>query len=195
MLNWQKAPQPLFSPVPHTWMEDQTANPDLLLLGDTFFLYFRGQQDGHDRIGLARIPVDQFDGKTWHIHPEPVIDVGAVGDWDETHILDPAAIEINGTIFLYYSAVCPGCNRSVCLATSQDGIHFEKSATIRSSLAGPRKLFFTKIYFTSFTGCPGPKISALIFIWQLHPTGFTSSRYRTNRCCRVDRPANGIHIP
>ncbi len=107
-------------------MEDQTANPDLLLLGDTYHLYFRGQQGGHDRIGVASIGRDAFDGFTWNIYPEPIIDVGEPGSWDESHVLDPATVCVDGRIFLYYSAVSPKCPRSICLATSHDGIHFQK---------------------------------------------------------------------
>ncbi len=107
-------------------MESQTANPDLLKMDDTYFMYFRGQQDGHDRIGLATIGKDEFDGKTWEVRPEPVIGVGKPGDWDETHVLDPASVLLDGTVYLYYSAVSPACSRSICLAVSHDGIHFEK---------------------------------------------------------------------
>ncbi len=107
-------------------MESQTANPDLLRIGDTYHLYFRGQQSGHDRIGIARRPVERFDGVTWEIRDDPVIDVGAEGSPDELHALDPATVLVDGTIFLYYSAVSPTCSRSVCLATSRDGIAFEK---------------------------------------------------------------------
>ncbi|MFH2000538.1 MAG: hypothetical protein ABIK28_12705 [Planctomycetota bacterium] len=107
-------------------MESQTANPDLLLIGDTYFMYFRGQQGGHDRIGLATIPKEKFDGATWEIRPQPVIDVGKPHAWDEHHVLDPASVVVNGKVFLYYSAVCERCERSVCLATSHDGLHFEK---------------------------------------------------------------------
>ncbi len=117
---------PVFPAVPGTWMESQTANPDLLLIGDTYYMYFRGQEGGHDRIGLATIPVDKFDGVTWDIFPEPVIDVGEKGEWDETHLLDPAAVLVDGMVYLYYSAVCPECDRSICLAVSNDGIHFTK---------------------------------------------------------------------
>jgi len=122
---------PILPAVPGTWMEDQTANPDLLRRGDIYHLYFRGQRGGHDRIGVATIPADQFDGITWHIHPEPVIDVGPPGSWDADHVLDPATVEVNGRVFLYYSAVSPRCPssvapRCVCLATSHDGIHFSK---------------------------------------------------------------------
>ncbi len=107
-------------------MEAQTANPDLLEMDDKYFMYFRGQQGGHDRIGLATIPKKNFDGMTWNIIPEPIIDVGKPGDPDETHVLDPASVLVDKKIYLYYSAVCPTCDRSICLATSTDGIQFQK---------------------------------------------------------------------
>ena len=75
-------------------MEAQTANPDILLIDDVYFMYFRGQQGGHDRIGLATVRESAFDGVTWEIHAEPVIDVGQPGDPDEIHVLDPAALII-----------------------------------------------------------------------------------------------------
>ncbi|MDH3251715.1 MAG: hypothetical protein OEM41_02920 [Ignavibacteria bacterium] len=117
---------PVFPAVPGTWMEDQTANPDLLLIDDTYHMYFRGQQGGHDRIGLATIQKDQFDGFSWSIMPHPVIDVGEPGSWDETHVLDPAAVLINGRVYLYYSAVSPRSDRAVCMAVSDDGVRFRK---------------------------------------------------------------------
>jgi len=130
-MNWRfnRHPgNPVLPAVPGTWREAQTANPDLLLVGDTYHLYFRGQQGGHDRIGVATIPREKFDGATWDIRPQPVIEVGAPGDWDEQHALDPATVCVGGRIFLYYSAVCSRCPRSICLATSVDGIHFVKHA-------------------------------------------------------------------
>ena len=117
---------PVIPSEPGTWRESQTANPDLLLNGKTYFLYFRGQQGGHDRIGLAVVPADSFDGFTWSILPEPVIDVGPAGSWDETHVLDPATVLVNGKVYLYYTAVSPRCDRAVCLAVSDDGVHFRK---------------------------------------------------------------------
>ncbi len=124
---WQRYNgNPIFPAVPGTWMESQTANPDLLDISDKYFMYFRGQQDGHDRIGLASIAKKDFDGKTWNILPEPIIDVGKPGDPDEIHVLDPASVLVDGKVYLYYSAVSPTCDRSICLATSDDGIHFKK---------------------------------------------------------------------
>jgi predicted GH43/DUF377 family glycosyl hydrolase len=124
---WKRyAHNPIFPAKAGTWMESQTANPDLLLNGDTYFMYFRGQQGGHDRIGLATIPHRQFDGVTWNIHPEPIIDVGDPGSWDENHCVDPAAVLVNGKIYLYYTGVNPRVERSIMLAVSDDGIHFAK---------------------------------------------------------------------
>ena len=117
---------PVFRATPGTWRESQTANPDVLLNGPTYFMYFRGQRDGHDRIGVATIPKEKFDGATWDIHPEPIIDVGGPGSWDEHHALDPAAIKFRGKVFLYYTGVSPRADRSICLAVSDDGIHFRK---------------------------------------------------------------------
>ena len=124
---WKRYPHnPIFPAVPSTWMESQTANPDLLLNGDIYYMYFRGQQGGHDRIGVATIPRKQFDGVTWKVHATPIIDVGGQGSWDESHCLDPAAVLANGRVYLYYTGVNPRVDRSVVLAVSEDGIHFTK---------------------------------------------------------------------
>ncbi len=126
---WVRYPgNPLFPAAPGTWRESQTANPDLLLFCETYFLYFRGQQGGHDRIGVATVPRGSFDGVTWRLAEKPVIDVGPKGSWDETHVLDPASIEVDGRVFLYYTAVSARADRAVCLAISDDGVNFHKYA-------------------------------------------------------------------
>jgi predicted GH43/DUF377 family glycosyl hydrolase len=124
---WVRHPHnPVFAATPGTWYEAQCANPDLLIWGETCFMYFRGQRNGHDRIGVATIPKKKFDGVTWNIDPTPVIDVGAPGSWDENHALDPATVVYKGKVFLYYTASSPKVDRSICLATSTDGYRFTK---------------------------------------------------------------------
>ncbi len=120
---------PVFPAAAGTWREAQTANPDLLLLGRTYTMFFRGQRDGHDRIGVATVPQEKFDGVTWNIHPEPVIDVGTPGSWDELHALDPAAILFHGKVFLYYTGVSRRADRAICLAVSENGFDFTKPTT------------------------------------------------------------------
>lgn len=145
---WQRYKNnPVFPAVPGTWMEDQTANPDLLLIDNTYFMYFRGQQGGHDRIGLATIPEKDFDGTTWNIHASPIIDVGKPGDPDETHVLDPASVLVEGKVYLYYSAVSPTCDRSICLATSTDGIHFKKYQKNPIVIGGGPEIFYKDAKF------------------------------------------------
>ncbi|MCX6132738.1 MAG: hypothetical protein NTU47_02895 [Ignavibacteriales bacterium] len=124
---WKRyAGNPVFPAVPGTWRESQTANPDLLLNGSMYYMYFRGQREGHDRIGVATIPKAKFDGVTWNIHPEPIIDVGDPGSWDERHALDPAAVLFHGKVFLYYTGSSPRSDRAICLAVSENGIDFKK---------------------------------------------------------------------
>ena len=127
MFTWVRHPgNPVFAATPGTWRDVQCANPDLLVWGDTCFMYFRGQQGGHDRIGVATIPRKEFDGWTWNIHPSPIVDVGGPGTWDENHALDPATVLYRGKVYLYYTASSPREDRSVCLAVSTDGRHFTK---------------------------------------------------------------------
>ena len=150
---------PVFPAKPGTWMESQTANPDLLLMGDTYFMYFRGQQGGHDRIGVATVPKERFDGVTWDIRQVPVIDVGAPGSWDETHVLDPATVVVEGTVFLYYTAVSPKADRAVCLATSKDGIHFQKYGGNPVLIGGAPEIVLRdgKFYLFFWRSRPGGK--------------------------------------
>lgn len=147
-------------------MDAQTANPDLLRVGDAYHLYFRGQQGGHDRIGVGTIPVEKFDGATWEIRPIPVIDVGGIGDWDESHVLDPATVRVGGKIFLYYSAVSPRCPRCVCVATSDDGVHFEKYSGNPVVIGGGPEVVWREGRFYLYSWKPVPGSAG----FQLHLT-------------------------
>jgi predicted GH43/DUF377 family glycosyl hydrolase len=157
---WHRHPgNPVFPAVPGTWREAQTANPDLLLIGETYFMYFRGQRNGHDRIGVATIPRDRFDGVTWEIHPEPIIDVGPKGSFDENHALDPAAILFQGKVFLYYTASSPREDRAICLAVSHDGIHFTKYENNPVVIGGaPEVVLRDRVFYLYFwKQVPGKK--------------------------------------
>lgn len=150
---------PVFPAETGTWREAQAANPDLLLKGDTFFMYVRGQRDGHDRIGVATVPQEDFDGVTWTIDPEPVIDVGGPGSWDENHALDPAAILHEGKVFLYYTGSSPREDRAICLAVSDDGIRFVKYEHNPVAIGGGPEVVYrdSTLYLFYWRQVPGKK--------------------------------------
>ncbi len=125
---------PIIQRTPGSFHSLHAANPDILFFKGKYHLYFRGQaEDGHDQIGFAYSGPNTFDGINWVMSSEnPIIRVSRdPADFDSGHILDPATIELNGRIYLYYSAHniawkttnIPSC---IGLATSEDGTYFEK---------------------------------------------------------------------
>lgn len=133
MLPWiRDKDNPIVPVVPGTWKETYTANLDLLEWGDKLFIYFRGNQGGHNRIGVAFAERAGFNGKNWQEYENnPILDVGKPGEFDEGGLLDPSTVLVNGKVFLYYRGHREEkgkCVNGVGLATSDDGIHFEKYA-------------------------------------------------------------------
>jgi predicted GH43/DUF377 family glycosyl hydrolase len=127
VFQWKRnARNPVIPAFTDTWMETQAANPDLLLMGDTYYLYYSGQQQGHNRIGVATIPRNQFDGFTWKFSLRPLINVGAAGSPDEMHCLDPATVLVKSRVFLYYTGVDSLGHQTICLTISSDGTRFTK---------------------------------------------------------------------
>jgi len=154
---WNRFPgNPVFPAATGTWRESQTANPDLLLNAGTYYMYVRGQRGGHDRIGVATIPKEKFDGVTWNINPEPIIDVGGPGSWDERHALDPAAILFHGKVFLYYTGSSPRADRAICLAVSEDGVHFRKYENNPVIIGGGPEVVFRDSSFYLYFWKPVP---------------------------------------
>ncbi len=116
---------PIFRPGGPAWRSRWTANPDLLEHGGEYFLYYRGNNGAFDQIGVATIPANQFDGRTWHdFEGNPVVRSDGKDSYDY-NALDPAVVEVKGLIYLYFSACGNGPDR-IGLAVSKDGFHFRK---------------------------------------------------------------------
>ncbi len=119
-----------------TFYSVHSANPDILLFRDRYFFYFRGQgKDGHDQIGVAYASPQDFDGIHWRMYPgNPIIPVSQdPSDFDSGYILDPAAIELYGIVYLFFTAHRIDWKdwdipSYIGLAISEDGIRFEKHA-------------------------------------------------------------------
>lgn len=123
---WVRIPEVLLPTVPGSWKERYTANADFLDFHGTYFMYYRGTDQEHDRVGVMTCVPEAFDGITWEDYPgNPIIDVGAPDAFDGQNILDPSAVVFNDQVYLYYSGI--GANGGgIGLAISQDGYTFKK---------------------------------------------------------------------
>jgi predicted GH43/DUF377 family glycosyl hydrolase len=124
--SWKRFSEPLIPAVPDTWKDTYTANADLISLGDQYLMYYRGTDKQHDRVGVMSCKKDKFDGLHWDDYSgNPIIDVGRENTFDEVNILDPSAVVVDGTVYLYYSAIGKKAE-TIGLATSEDGFNFTK---------------------------------------------------------------------
>ena len=111
---------------PGTWREGASMTVDVVDRGDKWQIFYVGKKDGQDSIGIATTSKDGFDGASWQDDTRnPILTPGAPGSYDSKHVVDPAAVEWNGQIYLYYSAIGDGPD-SLGLAVSEDGLHFKK---------------------------------------------------------------------
>jgi len=88
------------------------------------FLYWY-QAGGPPRLGLARSP----DGRQWTKHPQPVLDAGPYGSWDERGVADPYVIEAGGHLYLFYLGQDRARRQRLGIARSTDGVTWTKLRT------------------------------------------------------------------
>ncbi len=55
---------------------------------EKYVMYFQGSAGQHWKIGVAF----SSDGKIWDELPDPIIDLGSIGDWDDTHVAGSSVI-------------------------------------------------------------------------------------------------------
>jgi len=103
-------------------------NPAVLKEGDNYFMVYRAEsleEDLTGRLGLAR----SQDGINFVRHPEPVIVPDQ--DFDRFGCEDPRLVKIGDTYYLTYVGNCGRYEMgNICLATSEDLIHWEKHGPI-----------------------------------------------------------------
>ncbi|SFJ79952.1 Predicted glycosyl hydrolase, GH43/DUF377 family [Paenibacillus sp. UNC496MF] len=143
-LSWHHSPHnPVIPASGETWRSVWVANPDVIEFGGRQLLYYRGNgiqpaTDGkrHDRLGVAEIASVTRDniGLRDLNGGEPIVDVGAPGEFDDKDVLDPSAAVFGGKVFVYYSAIGSGPD-CVGLAVSEDGVRFEKAGNIMEGRA------------------------------------------------------------
>ncbi|CAN5469434.1 hypothetical protein BH11ARM2_BH11ARM2_14410 [soil metagenome] len=110
------------------WQARWTANPDLL--GDD--LYYRGSgtlpdrpDELKDRLGVARIVSVGRDGLVLDA-ARMIVDTGREGEFDASDVLDPATVEFQGRVLLYYSGIGASEDAVGLAISDDDGETFRK---------------------------------------------------------------------
>jgi predicted GH43/DUF377 family glycosyl hydrolase len=183
--NWRRdAANPVLPPgLPGAPDATRCMNPFVVRVGDEYRLYYSGGDDaGRQRICLATAPVD---GPTHFTRHGAILDIGAAGAFDAAWCVVPCVHKFGDIWHLYYSGNegsdlglqgFPG----IGLATSSDGVHFEKYSTGPIITGDQTKEFPTnrgiagggtiledsapdgsmryRMYYTLATGTPSPDV-------------------------------------
>lgn len=116
-----------------------TFNPAAIRVGNKTVLLFRAQDRHHlSRIGYA----ESADGVHFQVRPQPVLSPEASYE-KGGGVEDPRVVHINGTYYLTYT----GYNlhdAQLCLATSQDLIHWKRRGIILPAYKGTWNIQWTK---------------------------------------------------
>jgi predicted GH43/DUF377 family glycosyl hydrolase len=120
-LRWTRQKK-LLSPL--GWEGDYiAANGSALRHGDEFLYWYQAGRT--PRIALARSP----DGQGWRREPEPVLELGPRGSWDERGVADPYVVRYGNFFYMYYLGEDRARRQRLGLAQSTDGILWTKLRT------------------------------------------------------------------
>ncbi len=126
---WQKQPAPVLETGPRgSWDERGVADPYVIQLGGTFFLYYLGQDRARQqRIGVAR----SQDGIHWEkLRVNPVLELGENGAFDEDALGEPAAWMSHGSYWMLYTGRDRTGIRRLGLAQSSDGVAWKRQPAV-----------------------------------------------------------------
>jgi len=137
---WRRATSaPILSPQGDGWESAGTFNPAVIIHQGKFVMLYRAQdKDGTSRLGYA----ESRDGIHFTRRSEPVLSPEADYEKDGG-VEDPRLVKIGETYYLTYT----GYNKKdaqLCLATSQDLIHWERKGVILPAYKGHWNVGWTK---------------------------------------------------
>ena len=124
-LAWTKSPaNPLLEPDPSTWEGDYIAANGAVARDESGFLHwYQAGERNRTQIGLAR----SADGISWTKTPEPVLETGPPGAWDESALGDPYVFACGSEYYLYYLGQNRFGIQRLGVARSADGVIWQKS--------------------------------------------------------------------
>jgi predicted GH43/DUF377 family glycosyl hydrolase len=126
-VRWEKAPEPVMETGPRgAWDERGVADPYVVRAGGRFYMYFLGQDRARrQRLGVAV----SDDGVQWTKQvTNPVMELGAAGEFDENGLGEPAVWEQFGRWWMLYTGRDRKEWRRTGLAVSKDGVKWERRA-------------------------------------------------------------------
>jgi predicted GH43/DUF377 family glycosyl hydrolase len=132
------ANRPVLSPRPG-WTSAGIFNPAAIKLQDKTVLLFRAQDENHtSRIGYA----ESSDGLHFTLRADPVLAPEAKYE-QGGGVEDPRVLAIDGTYYLTYTGY-DGHSAQLCLATSDDLIHWDRKGVILPAYEGTWNEQWTK---------------------------------------------------
>jgi predicted GH43/DUF377 family glycosyl hydrolase len=104
-------------------------SPRVIYDQGTFKMWFTSIKDGENNRSISY--AISGDGLSWSLgSSDPVIEPGTANDWDYNHVLSGPVIKVGDTYRMYYGNASDYSNDWLLgLATSTDGVHWEKYGT------------------------------------------------------------------
>lgn len=138
LTDWIPDPEPLLTPgTSGEWDEKQVLAPHVLKTDQGYVMYYSGADaSGIQRIGMAT----SVDGVSWEkyndpmttskpfANSDPVFQPGEAGQWDAGWVHQPRVFQTEDGWLMIYRGVSDqyGMYMKLGLATSQDGIHWQR---------------------------------------------------------------------
>jgi len=122
---WSRRTAPVLGTGPRgSWDERGVADPDVLRIGDTLYMYYLGQDRARrQRIGLAR----SADGVHWQkLRSNPILEIGPDTAFDENGLGEPAVWQSHGKYWMLYTGRDRREYRRLGMAGSIDGVTWKK---------------------------------------------------------------------
>lgn len=122
---WRKLPAPVLKTGPFgSWDEDGVADPYVVQFGDSFYMYYLGQDRARrQRLGVAR----SSDGERWQkLRSNPLLEPGPPGAFDERGLGEPAVWSSFGSYWMLYTGRDANEFRRLGMAQSPDGVHWRR---------------------------------------------------------------------
>ncbi len=122
---WAKHAAPVMEPGPRgSWDERGVADAYVLRVGETFYMYYLGQDRARrQRLGLAR----SSDGVVWtKLRSNPLLELGLPGTFDERGLGEPAVWQSQSRYWMLYTGRDRKEHRRIGLAISQNGVEWRR---------------------------------------------------------------------